>query len=195
MKFARWTFGVAGVYGVLAILPLYFLESRIAQETPPAITHPEFFYGFVGLGLAWQLAFLCIASDPARYRLLMLPAVVEKFSFAIAAGVLYFNGRLAATMLGFGSLDALLGVLFLVGYVKTASSSITRGRDERELTARVGLESMARLATLLGLDAEIERLAVAKETAVARQEFQHAAWLRDRGDDLKKLKDSWPRDD
>ena len=193
MKFARWTFGVAGVYGVLAILPLYFLEGRIAQETPPAITHPEFFYGFVGVGLAWQLAFLCIASDPARYRLIMLPAVVEKFSFAIAAAVLYFNGRLAATMLGFATLDALLGVLFLVAYRKTASSSITSAAGERELTARVGLQSMARLATQQGLDAEVERLAVAKEEAVVKQDFRHAAWLRDRGDDLKKLKESWPR--
>lgn len=120
MKFSRWTFGVAGVYGVVAILPLYFLEARIGQETPPAITHPEFFYGFVGVGIAWQLAFLCIASDPARYRLLMLPSVVEKFSFAIAAAVLYVNGRLAATMLGFGALDALLGVLFVVAYGKTS---------------------------------------------------------------------------
>ena len=72
MKFARWTFGGAGVYGLLAILPLYFLEDRIAQDTPPAVTHPEFYYGFVGLGLAWQMAFLGIASDPARYRLMML---------------------------------------------------------------------------------------------------------------------------
>ena len=184
---------MAGVYGVLAILPLYFLEGRIGQETPPAITHPEFFYGFVGVGLAWQLAFLCIASDPVRYRLLMLPAVVEKFSFAIAATVLYFNGRLAATMLGFGSLDALLGVLFLIAYWKTAGSSIARGTGERELTARVWLQSLARLTTLQGLDDEIERLAVTKEDAVARQKFQHAAWLRDRGDELKKMKESWPQ--
>jgi hypothetical protein len=121
MKFARWTFGVAGVYGVLAILPLYFLESRIAQETPPAITHPEFFYGFIGVGLAWQLAFLCIASDPARYRLIMLPAVVEKFSFTIAAAVLFLKDRVPATLVGFGSVDLVLGVLFILAWLRTAA--------------------------------------------------------------------------
>ena len=41
MKFARWVFAVAGIYGVLLIAPLYFSEGRIAVEQPPAITHPE----------------------------------------------------------------------------------------------------------------------------------------------------------
>ena len=134
---------------------VFFGESD-RERTPPAITHPEFFYGFVGLGLAWQSAFLCIASDPPRYRLLMLPAVVEKFSFAIAAAVLYFNGRLAATMLGFGSLDALLGVLFLIAYWKTAGSSIAGNRrarvDGRRRSKRVsaaGLLQRPRTSKLL----------------------------------------------
>jgi hypothetical protein len=57
MKMARWIFGMAGVYGLVLLVPLYFLEDRIGQDAPPAITHPEFFYGFVGLGVAWQIAF------------------------------------------------------------------------------------------------------------------------------------------
>jgi hypothetical protein len=88
MKFARWVFRIAGIYGVLAIAPMYLLESRFPAEAPPAITHPEFFYGFIGVTLAWQLAFLVIALDPVRDRLLMLPAMFEKFSFVAAATVL-----------------------------------------------------------------------------------------------------------
>ena len=93
MKLARLIFGAAGIYGLVVIGPMYFLEDRIGQDTPPAITHPEFFYGFVGLGVAWQIAFLCIAVDPVRYRLLMIPSMVEKFSFAIAVAVLVFKNR------------------------------------------------------------------------------------------------------
>jgi hypothetical protein len=119
MKFARWTFGVAGVYGVIAILPLYFLENMVGKETPPAITHPEFFYGFVGVCLAWQLAFLVMASNPVRYRPLMLPAMVEKFSFVIAVAALYLDHRLDPRMLVAGGGDLVLGLLFIVAYRKT----------------------------------------------------------------------------
>lgn len=119
MKFARYSFLAAGIYGILVLLPQYFLEDKIGVNTPTAITHPEFFYGFIGVALAFQLVFFVIAKDPARYRLMMLPSVVEKFSFAIATAVLYSNGRLAASMFAAGMIDMLLGVLFIVSYIKT----------------------------------------------------------------------------
>ena len=89
MKFATWVFRIAGIYGLLVMTPQYFLEAQIGRDQPPPITHPEFFYGFVGVAVAWQLAFLVISLDPARYRLLMLPAIVEKATFAIATAVLF----------------------------------------------------------------------------------------------------------
>ena len=55
MKLARWIFGIAGVYGILVIAPLYFMEARIGHDDPPAITHPEYFYGF-GVGRRGQAA-------------------------------------------------------------------------------------------------------------------------------------------
>ena len=61
MKFSRWLFRIAGIYGLIVLVPQYFLESKIGEQTPPAITHPEYFYGFVGVGIAWQIAFLIIA--------------------------------------------------------------------------------------------------------------------------------------
>lgn len=119
MKFARITFLVAAVYGVLALAPQYFLESYIGRTDPPAITHPEFFYGFIGVALAFQIVFLIISRDPVRYRPLMLASVVEKFSFGIAAVVLYVQGRLSANMLGAGLVDLVLGALFIASYFKT----------------------------------------------------------------------------
>jgi hypothetical protein len=117
--FARWVFRVAGVYGLLVIAPQYFLERQISQDQPPAITHPEYFYGFVGVALAWQVAFLVIATDPVRYRPLMLPAVLEKATFGLAAIALFSAGRLAAPVLFFGCLDLLLGVLFVAAWWHT----------------------------------------------------------------------------
>jgi hypothetical protein len=60
------------------------MEGIIAKQTPPPITQPEFFYGFVGVSLAWQVLFLFLARDPQRYRLMMLPSILEKISYGIA---------------------------------------------------------------------------------------------------------------
>ncbi len=119
MKFARLLFGAAGIYGLVAIGPMYFLEDRIGQDTPPAITHPEYFYGFVGLAIAWQIAFLCIAADPVRYRLLMLPSMVEKFSFAIAVAILLSKNRAPASVVAFAGIDLILGILFVIAFLRT----------------------------------------------------------------------------
>ena len=122
MQFARWVFRLAGAFGVLILLPLYFLEEQIGRDQPPPFTHPEFFYGFAGVALAWQVAFLIISLDPPRYRLLMLPAIIEKFSFAGAVFVLFTLGRVAPTMLAAGLFDFILGVLFVAAYLKCPRS-------------------------------------------------------------------------
>jgi hypothetical protein len=118
MKFARYTFLIAGIYGLLVLLPQYFLENRIGADSPPPITHPEFFYGFIGVAVAFQLVFLVIASDPRRYRLLILPSLVEKYSFVVAAVVLQMQGRIAPPMFAGAMVDALLGLLFLASWLK-----------------------------------------------------------------------------
>jgi hypothetical protein len=121
MNFARWVFRIAAIYGMIVLLPMYWLEHQIGRDQPPAITHPEFFYGFVGVALAWQFVFWIIGRDPVRYRLLMLPAVLEKATFSIATFVLYAQGRLHEQMLIAGSLDFVLGVLFAVSFWQTRS--------------------------------------------------------------------------
>jgi hypothetical protein len=124
MKFAKYTFLIAGIYGLLALAPQYFLEEKNNRDFPPAITHPEYFYGFIGVALAWQFVFLLVSRDPARYRPLMLiAAVFEKFSFGVAAIVLYLQNRLHALTLGFGCIDLALGILFLVAYFKTSDTA------------------------------------------------------------------------
>lgn len=119
--FATRVFRIAGIYGIVALLPQYFMEVRVGRDFPPPINHPEYFYGFIGVALAWQLVFLAIARDPVRYRLLMLPSVLEKLSFGIAALVLYFQGRLAGLVTVFGIVDLVLATLFAISYRLTAT--------------------------------------------------------------------------
>jgi hypothetical protein len=119
MKFAKVVFWVAGIWGLLVITPLYFMFDLIGKQDPPPITHPGFYYGFVGVTLAWQIAFLVIARDPVRFRLMMIPSVVEKFSWAIAVGVLVMQGRMHGSDLVFGVTDFILGVLFVIAYLIT----------------------------------------------------------------------------
>jgi hypothetical protein len=124
MKFAKVVFWVAGIWGVLVIAPLYFLFDVIGRNDPPAITHPGFYYGFVGLGLAWQIAFLVIARDPVRFRPMMIPSVVEKFSWGIAVVVLVLQGRMHGSDLVFAGTDTLLGVLFVIAYLRTRKGAL-----------------------------------------------------------------------
>ena len=119
MLFARRLFLVAAGYGFLALVPQYLLFEKNGRDYPPAITHPEYYFGFIGVALAWQVGFLVIARDPVRYRLLMLPAILEKALFGIPAVVLFALGRLGIPMFAGGTVDLLLGLLFAVAYVRT----------------------------------------------------------------------------
>ena len=121
MKFAKIVFWIASIWGVLVLTPLYFIFDLIGRQDPPPITHPAFYYGFVGTALAWQFAFMVIARDPVRFRLMMIPAALEKFSYGATLIVLYLQQRVhTQDLLVFGGVDMLLGVLFLVAFSRTS---------------------------------------------------------------------------
>ena len=119
MRFARWVFWISGVTGVLVTLPPYFMEAQTGLNFPPPVTHPEFYYGFFGVTAAWQFLFLVIGADPIRYRLAMLPALIEKGSFVAAILLLYSQERVAAVWLIFAAADTTWFVLFVIAYLKT----------------------------------------------------------------------------
>ena len=118
MKFARYTFLAAGTVGILVLAPMYFLIEKTGVDSPPPINHPEFYYGFIGVALAFQLVFLMIATDPVKFRPLMLAAIVEKFSFVIPTFYLYWKGRTAGSIVGGAALDLMWGVLFVASYFR-----------------------------------------------------------------------------
>jgi len=119
MKFARVVFWIAGFYGVLVLTPLFFIFDTIGRQDPPPITHPLFYYGFAGVALAWQFAFFVIAADPVRFRPMIIPSMLEKFSYMIAAFALCLQQRVRPTDLVFAGADLLLGVLFIASFFKT----------------------------------------------------------------------------
>src|SRR5712664_936988 len=63
-----------------------------------------------------------------------------------------------------------------------------------EAGARVRLKAMTRPPDLKDLDAQMEQLIQDKEAAVAEQDFEKAAHLRDQADKLKKKKEQIQRD-
>lgn len=122
MKFAKAVFTVAGIWGILVTLPLYFMYDFIGRQSPPAINHPEFYYGFAGVTLTWQVVFLLIARDAARYRVMIIPSILEKFSYVIANLVLLANQRMSASQALPSTTDLVLALLFIAAFLKTTSA-------------------------------------------------------------------------
>lgn len=123
--FASRVFLIAAIYGVLALLPQYFMEGKVGRDFPPPITHPEHFYGFIGVALAWQVLFVLISRDPVRYRPVMWTAILEKVAFGGAAVVLFAQGRLAMPVFIAGLIDFVFAVLFFVSLRSVAEGVVS----------------------------------------------------------------------
>lgn len=123
MKFATIVFRCAAMWGVFLLTLLYFAEPAL---TPP-LTHPDFYYGFLGTALSFQVVFWLIASNPVKYRPMMLAASLPKFAYAITLSVLYLQQRLSSDMLLYGGIDFFLGLLFVFSFYVTRSFSDDAG--------------------------------------------------------------------
>jgi len=119
-------FLAAGVWGVLIVTPLYFLYDTVGRQYPPPITHPDFYYGFLSVTLAWQVAFLLIGTDPIRFRPLMIAAILEKAGYLTTLSTLYLQGRLQFGQFVVVSPDAILGLLFVAAFIATPASAVAK---------------------------------------------------------------------
>lgn len=124
MKLASRVFRFAGIYGLVVLAPQYFMEVKLGTDYPPAITHPEFYYGFLGVAISWQIAFLLIAKDPIRYRAMMIPSILEKATFGLAVLVLFFSNRTSSMTLVFALIDLSLGAAFALCYLRTSAAHL-----------------------------------------------------------------------
>jgi len=119
MKFAKIVFWIAGIWGVLLISPSYFMFDLIGKYDPPPMNHPAFFYGFIGVALVWQIAFIFIARDPVRFRPIMIPAVLEKVVYSVTVIILVLKKHAHPANLLFSAIDLSLGILFAIAYLRT----------------------------------------------------------------------------
>jgi hypothetical protein len=129
VKFAKVVFAVAGTWGIVALTPLYFLFDLSGRPYPPPASYPHFFYGFLSVAMAWQFAFFVIASNPKRFRLMMIPAMIEKLGYIIGTAVLYSNGRIDSAALTTVAPDSVLCLLFVIAFVKTPAFDAMESRS------------------------------------------------------------------
>lgn len=122
MRFAKIVFIAAGVWGIVVLTPLYLLLDITGRQYVPPTSYPQFFYGFLAVAIAWQIVFLVIGSNPARFRLLMIPSTVEKLGYVVTVAVLHGQARLSSADALAAVPDAILGILFMAAFVKTTWS-------------------------------------------------------------------------
>jgi len=121
MRFARVVFILAGVWGIVVLTPLYFLVDLTGRSYAAPVDYPQFFYGFLSVAMAWQFAFLVIGTNPARFRPLMIPGILEKLGHVAGVAVLYGQGRLTIEDMAAAGPDLLLAILFIVSFAVTPS--------------------------------------------------------------------------
>ncbi len=80
---------------------------------------PEYYYGFVFLDICWQILNLFLASNPIRYRPMMIPSYLAKASGTVALTWLYLMGRVTIQWLAIGMVECVFAVLFVIAYVRT----------------------------------------------------------------------------
>ena len=127
MKLARTVFFLAGVWGIAVLTPLYWLVDLTGRRYAAPTEYPHFFFGFFSVAMAWQIAFLVIGSNPARFRPLMIPAIVEKIGYVATVAVLYSQARISATDAQTAVPDSILCILFVLAFASTRPSA-PRGR-------------------------------------------------------------------
>jgi hypothetical protein len=119
-RFARVVFTIAGIWGILIMTPLYFTLDAVNRVYPPPITHPDLYYGFIDVTLAWQIAFLIIARNPVRYRTIMLAGILEKALYVTTIMVLCLHGHLLPRQAAVVMVpDGTLGLLFVAAFFRT----------------------------------------------------------------------------
>ena len=123
MTFAKWVFTIGGIWGLLIITPLFFLEGPIAAASQP-FSHPDFFYGFLASTVMWQVGYLAIGRDPARFRPFMLIGAAGKVIYFTSCVALVLQGRVQAFVPLLTAPDIVLAALYVVAWFRTAPARI-----------------------------------------------------------------------
>ena len=122
MKFAKVVFVCAGIWGIGVLTPLYWLVDVSGRRYGVPTEYPQFYYGFLSVAMAWQIAFLIIGSNPARFRVLMIPGMLEKLGYVVPLVLLYQQARVTWADAQAAVPDFALAILMMLAFVKTRPS-------------------------------------------------------------------------
>jgi len=136
MRFAKVAFTAAGVWGIGVLTPLYWLVDITGRHYGRPTEYPQFFYGFLSVAMAWQIAFLIIGSNPARFRLLMIPGILEKLGHVAGVAVLYGRARIGWVDAQAAVPDFVLAMIFILAFVKTRPVREVAAGKEREIALK-----------------------------------------------------------
>jgi hypothetical protein len=129
MRFAKFVFIGAAVWGVVVLTPFYWLVDLTGRHYSPPVDYPQFFYGFFSVAMAWQIAFFVIGSDPVRFRPLMIPGILEKLGHTATVATLYSRGRVSAVDAQAALPDLVLAIAFIAAWFATRGAA--RGDTSR----------------------------------------------------------------
>jgi hypothetical protein len=110
VRFATRLFRIAAIYGVIVLLPLYFID----VPDPYRLN----LVGFAGVTLVFQGMFWIIARDPLRFLPLIALSVFEKLAFGVPAIAFWARGQTDGVTAAFGAIDLLFGAAFLLAYAR-----------------------------------------------------------------------------
>lgn len=119
MTFARTIFIGAAIWGIAVLTPFYWLVDLSGRHYAPPTDYPAFFYGFISVALVFQLVFLVIGMNPARFRPMMPVAMLEKFGYVLTVLVLFARGATTGFFVTTAVPDFVIGVLFVAAFLRT----------------------------------------------------------------------------
>ncbi len=122
MRFAKWVFTLAAIYGLITIPLTYFVEPQLVRRFG-ALGQPIWFYGFLGVVLVFQLVYLQTGRDPVRYRPFMWLSLLAKLSFVVTAATMYAIGRTVLEQAVVTAPDLIWSVLFAIAIARTPKSA------------------------------------------------------------------------
>ena len=123
MVFAKRVFTWAAIFGFVMVGPLFLAEGLVARIQGHAVADPHWYYGFAAVALAFQVVYLMIGRDPARYRPLMPVCGLAKFGFGIVVWTLVGLGRTEPMFGLIATPDMLWAAAFLMAYRMTATTA------------------------------------------------------------------------
>ncbi|MGA9533209.1 MAG: hypothetical protein WBR18_10880 [Anaerolineales bacterium] len=126
MKIARWAFLGAGVFGLILAAPVSYSLFASPEEVLPSGSAVLLFSTLLFQYLCWQLLYILISRDPAKHRIMMIPAFLALIANSFYSLWWYGSG------FPLGSLILVVQVIIACTFIAAFWST---GREKGTITA------------------------------------------------------------